>query len=602
MCGEVAHAAVLCPSFYRAEIIRNATWRDRVKHRLRRRVIGWLSPASAKSSPSPRTGDGQGGGTYRVAAQASAPSPTLPRERGREPAVQLAGEGATPAPIKLLIAALGGEGGGVLTQWIVSAAADAGLPVQSTSIPGVAQRTGATTYYVEIMPVPAKELAGKRPVLALTPGVGDIDVAVTSELMEAGRTVANGFVTPERTHVIASLSRFYAMDEKIAMGDGRFDRDRLVKVINEHARDALLIDMAKLAQDSGSIVNAVMLGAIAGSGRLPLTPEQLEAAIRADGKQVDANLRGFRAGLDAARAKLPPAKPAERKKTAAATRPSLEQAVAWTFPALAQATALEGVRRLTAYQGESYARRYLERLRPITEADEAAGAHGRLLKEVARHLAVRMSYEDVVRVAAAKIAPERMQRIAREELRATNEPFTVHDFLKPGFEELTQLLPPLLARPILYVAKRRGWLGRVYFGMEIETTSVGGFLKFLMLAKLRRLRPIGRRFKEEQKAIEAWLALIGEAAKHSTDFALEVAECARLIKGYGDTHARGVANYAAIEARVIRPALAGHIPMARAADAVASARTAALTDPEGESLSQCLAEIDGTASLPLAAE
>jgi len=134
-------------------------------------------------------------------------------------------------PITMLIAALGGEGGGVLTQWIVDAAAQAGFPVQSTSIPGVAQRTGATTYYIEILPVPAHELNGKRPVLALTPGVGDIDVAVTSELLEAGRTVANGFVTPGRTLVIASLSRFYAMDEKIAMGDGRFDDDRLIKVI-----------------------------------------------------------------------------------------------------------------------------------------------------------------------------------------------------------------------------------------------------------------------------------------------------------------------------------------------------------------------------------
>jgi indolepyruvate ferredoxin oxidoreductase beta subunit len=48
-------------------------------------------------------------------------------------------------PVKLLIAALGGEGGGVLTDWIVRAATLAGYPVQSTSIPGVAQRTGATT-------------------------------------------------------------------------------------------------------------------------------------------------------------------------------------------------------------------------------------------------------------------------------------------------------------------------------------------------------------------------------------------------------------------------------------------------------------------------
>ena len=68
-------------------------------------------------------------------------------------------------PVTLLIAALGGEGGGVLTDWIVSAAEACGLPVQSTSIPGVAQRTGATTYYVEIFPVPHRELGGKRPVL-----------------------------------------------------------------------------------------------------------------------------------------------------------------------------------------------------------------------------------------------------------------------------------------------------------------------------------------------------------------------------------------------------------------------------------------------------
>ena len=118
------------------------------------------------------------------------------------------------------------------------------------------------------------------------------------------------------------------------------------------------------------------------------------------------------------------------------------------------------------------------------------GAQGKLLKEVARHLAVRMSYEDVVRVAQAKIAPARMQRIAREELRVNSEPFSVHDFLKPGIEEMCQLLPPFLARPILRLAERKGWLGRVYFGMEINSTSISGYLRFLMLAKLRRAAPL----------------------------------------------------------------------------------------------------------------
>jgi len=215
---------------------------------------------------------------------------------------------------------------------------------------------------------------------------------------------------------------------------------------------------------------------------------------------------------------------------------------------------------------------------------------------------VRMSYEDVVRVAQAKIAPSRMRRIAREELRVKDEPFSVHDFLKPGIEELSQLLPPFLARPILAVSERRGWLGRVYFGMEINSTSISGYLRFLMLAKLRGLRPYGHRYAQEQMQIGFWLGLIAEAARRSLELGLEVTECARLIKGYGDTYARGLLNYRTIEARLIRPALAGQILVPRAADAVASARTAALLDPEGESLAKCLSEIDGRGAFRIAAE
>jgi len=71
-------------------------------------------------------------------------------------------------PITLLVCALGGEGGGVLTEWLVDIARHAGYAVQSTSIPGVAQRTGATTYYIEVFPVPIAQLGGQRP----APGSG----------------------------------------------------------------------------------------------------------------------------------------------------------------------------------------------------------------------------------------------------------------------------------------------------------------------------------------------------------------------------------------------------------------------------------------------
>ncbi len=45
LCGEVAHAAVLCPSFFRAEIMQNASWWDKFKAKFRGAVIGALQPA-----------------------------------------------------------------------------------------------------------------------------------------------------------------------------------------------------------------------------------------------------------------------------------------------------------------------------------------------------------------------------------------------------------------------------------------------------------------------------------------------------------------------------------------------------------------------------
>src|SRR5262249_56033841 len=105
-----------------------------------------------------------------------------------------------------------------------------------------------------------------------------------------------------------------------------------------------------------------------------------------------------------------------------------------------------------------------------------------------------------------------------------------------------------------------------------------------------------------RKGSGSWRGQVGGGATVSCDVGLEVTECARLIKGYGDTHARGVANYRAIEERVIRPALAGSLPVAQGIDAIASARTAALADPEGESLARCLADIERVTAFKIAAE
>ena len=126
-------------------------------------------------------------------------------------ALPAAGE-ATERPVSIAIVAMGGQGGGVLTEWIVLLAEKHGWVAQSTSVPGVAQRTGATIYYVEMMP----PLDGRKPILSLMPTPGDVDVVIASEFMEAGRSILRGIVTPERTTLIASNHRSFAIGEKIA--------------------------------------------------------------------------------------------------------------------------------------------------------------------------------------------------------------------------------------------------------------------------------------------------------------------------------------------------------------------------------------------------
>jgi indolepyruvate ferredoxin oxidoreductase, beta subunit len=601
LCGEVAHAAVLCPSFYRADIVTNPNWWDRTLAAMRTRFIGWLA---GRSSLSPQGGEG-GAGRLDSVGESRTPSAQPSPHRG-EGEARNGPQAQAAHPITILIAALGGEGGGVLTDWIVTAAASQGFPVQSTSIPGVAQRTGATTYHIEMVPAPMASARGngsaRRPILALAPAVGDVDLLVASELMEAGRAVAGGYTAPDRTMAIASTSRSYLVVEKIAMSDGRYDPQRLIAAVGKNSRQALLLDFEAIARQANAMINAVLLGAIAGARALPIPAEAFEAAIRADGKAVEANLRGFRAGWDAATAgSQASAEPAKRHKAPVVLTSNLETEIA-AMPAAAQDVVAEGVRRLTAYQDRDYARLYLDRLIPIREADEQSAADGRLLTATARQLALRMSYEDVIRVAEAKIDPARLARIMRELGVKPGQTIAVTEFLKPGVDELRSILPPWLATAILKLAHRYPALGRAHLAMAVNSRSIAGYLRFAVLAKLRPLRRKTFRFQKEQEAIEAWLGLIVHAAARSAEVAIEIAECAGLIKGYGDTHRRGSGNYDQIIKHVVMPALAGAMPLPQAIDGIASARTAALLDPEGEALAKCLAGMADPAATAIAAE
>jgi indolepyruvate ferredoxin oxidoreductase beta subunit len=488
-----------------------------------------------------------------------------------------------PKPVTILVGALGGDGGGVLCDWIVAAAQSQGLGVQATQIPGVAQRTGATTYYLEVMPTQGPT----RQVLALNPAIGEVDVALATELLEAGRMIFNGFVTPDRTTLIASTHRVLAIGERTAMGDGSFDVGRLLRALKERSKEQILFDMDQAAEESGGVINAVLLGALAGSGRLPIPDAAFEAAIRHAGKSVDTNLAAFAFGRGHARGELDQAVREHRKRQAAAqgVERLIEQARR-SYPAMSLDMVEEGIRRLATYQDRRYAALYLDRL----DAVKALGS-AELLRETARHLAVRMSFEDVIRVAQAKTSADRLLRVRTEVRAKPAEPLEITEHFKPGIEEIAAMLPTGMARRLIGWAERTGRLGKVYFSMHVRTTTVLGFARLRLLAGLRWWRPHTHRYAEEQAEIERWLTQIHAAAPLGVDLAREIAECARLIKGYGDTHKRGLGNYRRITDEVIAPALAGKMTARAAADAIANARVAALADPDGETLSRTLAAI-----------
>jgi indolepyruvate ferredoxin oxidoreductase beta subunit len=496
-------------------------------------------------------------------------------------------ETETIRPKSILIAALGGEGGGVLTDWLVTAATKAERMVQSTSIPGVAQRTGATTYYVEIWPSDGER--PRRPLFALYPTPGEVDIMVASELVEAGRALQNGYVSPDRTLLVASTHRVFAMDEKIAMGDGRFDAPRVVAAARKLAKRPVLADLEAAAKASGAAINAVMLGAIARAGGLDIPDDAFRGAIEVSGKAVAANLAGFEAGVALADEKSDPLDvPVKDHRTAPATghEAILERARAATPPALA-AVLVEGVNRVAEYQGGRYARRYLDLLSPIIEADSTVTRE--VARETARFLALQMTYEDVIRVAQLKIKPERMVRVRTEIGAAPGQPVRVSEYLKPGLDEACALLPGFIARPILAMADRGGWRDLLNIGIRLNSASIGGFLTLKLLAGLRPIRRLGYRYRQEQKRIRIWLDLVADALGREPGFALAIASSARLIKGYGETFRRGVGNLDRIQDELVRPLMAEEFLRTDAASLVHGACDAALSDQGAEALDRFLA-------------
>jgi indolepyruvate ferredoxin oxidoreductase beta subunit len=487
-------------------------------------------------------------------------------------------------PLSIAILAVGGQGGGVLTKWLVDMAEANGFIAQSTYVAGVAQRTGATVYCVEMFSKDRARALGRQPVFTPYPVPGDVDLVVVGEMAETGRAIQKGFVTPNITTLISSSHRIYTIQEKEALGDGIVDQAPVARAAQKVAKQFICFDMAAAADETGSVISSVLFGAIAGSSALPFDRSAYEATIRESGRAVEASLRGFAAGYDGAGRDSKPADAVTQvAKPDGANGEALKARIESELPAEVGNMALHGALRALDYQDLAYAASYLDRIRDIVTVDTASRGY-ELAEEVARQLALQLCYEDTIRVADLKTRSERFVNIRQQVAAAPDQPAHVVEYFAPRLEETCDTLPAPIGALIMRSERLKKVLSPLFRkGRNITTTNISGFLVLHMLAKFRRWRRGTYRFKKQQEHIHDWLdRIINAAVDNEYDYALSIAHCIEMVKGYGDTYQRGLTRYrAAIAASAAMPA-------ANRAAELRRLHTAALADHDGKVFAEAL--------------
>ena len=498
-------------------------------------------------------------------------------------------DAAAGKPITIAVLAVGGQGGGVLSNWLVALAEANGWRAQNTSVPGVAQRTGATVYYIEMLPEGDRE-----PVLALMPGPGEVDVCVAAELMEAGRAIQRGLVTPDRTLLIASSHRAYAVSEKSAPGDGTADASAVLALVKSMARRFVHADMASIAHQTGSVISAALFGAIAGAGALPFPRQAFETTIERGGVGVAASLAAFAAGFDAVNADYEPSPESprytpqrrlhggcdtERRRYEAAC-----ERLRTEFPDAVHAMLQRGLNAVVDFQDAAYGDEYLDSIArlAVADADDKGWA---LTVNGAKYLARAMAYDDVIRVAELKTRGSRMTRVRNEVGAARTQIMHITEFMHPRLEEVCGTLPARLGELIegsKFVAPVLRRL--VDGGRRVRTDTLFRFALMSLLAGMRRWRRGSLRYRREHQRIHEWLDLVCTKASDDYELAVEILKCQRLLKGYSDTHDRSSDKYTKILS-VLDQLDAG------AADCIHRLREAALEDEAGEALDELLATL-----------
>jgi hypothetical protein len=250
------------------------------------------------------------------------------------------------------------------------------------------------------------------------------------------------------------------------------------------------------------------------------------------------------------------------------------------LPDAARPMVIEAVHGLVDYQGSGYAQLYLDRLKRFVGRRNVDDA---LFADIARLMAIRMSYEDPIRMAQLKLAEAGIRQNRPQDT-------FVDDVRRLRLDEMVSSLPGTVADPVLYGLEWAGWL-HMPVTRRFSTASRWSIRRLKIEASLRRWRLHSVRYATERVWVERWLHMIDRSLTKQPEAVSAIVETATMVQGYGHHYRQGLADWHLIIDDLAKPTFDGALQLPDLAGAVAEARAAALPDPRQAALKRAIAQI-----------
>lgn len=428
--------------------------------------------------------------------------------------------------MRILIPSVGGLGVGVFVEWLSAALIMEGLKPNVLNLPGVSQRTGRTLSYMEI--------GSDGTSFSPFPTKGNIDLIISHEFLELLRVLKEGY-GGKGCNVIGTTYRYYTTYEKLSLKRDIYTYENFRDVIEKYSKDHIMADIYKLGISDFS--NAHLLGLLCASGYMPfIRRETYERAMEAVRIDTERNLRDFNTGCELLGRIKRDSSPSVIDEISPCDTPDLYikesiERLGLTYGKDIRDVLFEAVGQIIDYQDVKYARLYISRVYDLHSVLESNGTvRIGVIKEFARVLAIRMMYEDIIRVAEKKISRGRFERIRRLYRIQDRDVFWIKDFFGPDIDELYGILPNLLGKIFDRLLSRY----RISWKTGMFTNHISGFLILKGISKLRFLRRHSLRYAKENSLIEMYIDHIRRCSAHTTDSALLAAKGGAIVRGYGD--------------------------------------------------------------------